>query len=46
MAIEKKVAFLGGGNMAEALIKGLIISGGIVGVFGVDIRFEDLVRAE
>jgi pyrroline-5-carboxylate reductase len=27
MAIEKKIAFLGGGNMAEALIKGLIASG-------------------
>jgi pyrroline-5-carboxylate reductase len=27
MGIEKKIAFLGGGNMAEALIKGLIASG-------------------
>jgi pyrroline-5-carboxylate reductase len=27
MAIEKKIAFLGGGNMAEALIKGLIAAG-------------------
>ena len=24
MAIDKKIAFLGGGNMAEALIKGLL----------------------
>jgi pyrroline-5-carboxylate reductase len=27
MALEKKIAFLGGGNMAEALIKGMIVSG-------------------
>ncbi len=27
MSIDKKVAFLGGGNMAEALIKGLIAAG-------------------
>jgi len=27
MAIDKKIAFLGGGNMAEALIKGLIAAG-------------------
>jgi pyrroline-5-carboxylate reductase len=27
MAIEKKIAFLGGGNMAEALIKGLLAAG-------------------
>ncbi len=27
MAIEKKIAFLGGGNMAEALIKGVIAAG-------------------
>jgi pyrroline-5-carboxylate reductase len=27
MSIEKKIAFLGGGNMAEALIKGLIAAG-------------------
>jgi len=27
MALEKKIAFLGGGNMAEALIKGLIAAG-------------------
>jgi pyrroline-5-carboxylate reductase len=27
MAIDKKIAFIGGGNMAEALIKGLIAAG-------------------
>ncbi len=27
MALDKKIAFLGGGNMAEALIKGLIAAG-------------------
>jgi pyrroline-5-carboxylate reductase len=27
MSIEKKIAFIGGGNMAEALIKGLIAAG-------------------
>jgi pyrroline-5-carboxylate reductase len=27
MAIDKKIAFLGGGNMAEALIKGLLAAG-------------------
>jgi pyrroline-5-carboxylate reductase len=27
MAIDKKIAFLGGGNMAEALLKGLIAAG-------------------
>lgn len=27
MALEKKIAFLGGGNMAEALIRGMIVSG-------------------
>lgn len=27
MAIDKKIAFLGGGNMAEALIKGVVASG-------------------
>jgi pyrroline-5-carboxylate reductase len=27
MSIDKKIAFLGGGNMAEALIKGLIAAG-------------------
>jgi len=27
MTMEKKIAFLGGGNMAEALIKGVILSG-------------------
>jgi pyrroline-5-carboxylate reductase len=27
MAIDKKIAFLGSGNMAEALIKGMIVSG-------------------
>ncbi len=27
MAIDKKIAFLGGGNMAEALVKGLIAAG-------------------
>ncbi|MDH4164129.1 MAG: pyrroline-5-carboxylate reductase [Nitrospirota bacterium] len=26
MAIDKKIAFLGGGNMAEALIKGLVVA--------------------
>src|SRR3990172_4286813 len=27
MSIDKKIAFLGGGNMAEALIKGLLAAG-------------------
>jgi pyrroline-5-carboxylate reductase len=27
MVVDKKIAFLGGGNMAEALIKGLIVAG-------------------
>ena len=27
MAIDKKIAFLGGGNMAEALIKGILAAG-------------------
>lgn len=27
MAIDKKIAFLGGGNMAEALIKGVVVAG-------------------
>ncbi|HEY6011700.1 MAG TPA: NAD(P)-binding domain-containing protein, partial [Nitrospirota bacterium] len=27
MSFDKKIAFLGGGNMAEALIKGLIAAG-------------------
>ena len=27
MAIDKKIAFLGGGNMAEALIKGMLAAG-------------------
>jgi pyrroline-5-carboxylate reductase len=27
MAIDKKIAFLGGGNMAEALIKGMVVAG-------------------
>ena len=27
MLIDKKIAFLGGGNMAEALIRGLIAAG-------------------
>ena len=27
MALDKKIAFLGGGNMAEALIKGILAAG-------------------
>lgn len=30
MAIDKKMAFIGGGNMAEALIKGIIASGAAI----------------